>query len=117
MPSPLSVPGVPVPTTPGVVREGDVLEVGELQLRILATPGHSPGGISIYLKEEGVVFTGDTLFWGEAGRTDLPGSDREMLIHSLKNKLGRLPDETKVYPGHFDETEIGFEKEQNPFFE
>jgi glyoxylase-like metal-dependent hydrolase (beta-lactamase superfamily II) len=111
------MPPVPVPKDYGFVQEGDVVEVGDLKLRIIETPGHSPGGLSIYVAEEGVVFTGDTLFWGSVGRTDLKGSDYGALIDSLKTKLGKLPDETKVYPGHADETSIGFEKEQNPFFE
>ena len=111
------MPTVPRPAEHGFVKEGDVLKVDGLRLRIIETPGHSPGGISIYIEEEGVVFTGDTLFWGAVGRTDLPGSDHDALIESLKEKLGALPDETKVYPGHFDDTSIGFEKEQNPFFE
>ena len=111
------MPPVPPPIAHRFVKEGDLVEVGELQLRIIETPGHSPGGISIYLEEEQVVFTGDTLFWGSIGRTDLPGSDHGAIIDSLKRKLGALPDGTRVYPGHADETTIGFEKEQNPFFE
>ncbi len=107
----------PAPRDCRYVREGDVIEVGDIPLRIIETPGHSPGGISIYAESAGAVFTGDTLFWGSIGRTDLPGSDHGALIDSLKRKLGSLPDGTKVYPGHFDDTSIGFEKEQNPFFE
>lgn len=112
-----NMPPVPAPQQVGFVKEGDVLSVGRLKLRIIETPGHSPGGLSIYLAEEGVVFTGDTLFWGAIGRTDLPGADQRLILESLKKKLGALPDATQVYPGHFDETSIGFEKEQNPFFE
>ena len=64
-----------------------------------------------------MVFSGDTLFWGSVGRTDLPGSDHAALLRSLKSALGALPDKTRVLPGHAEETTIGLEKEQNPFFE
>ena len=105
---------------PGQVRTvsgGDTLQVGTLRFEVIATPGHSPGGISLYLPEAGVVFSGDTLFWGSVGRTDLPGSDHAALLRSLKSALGALPDGTRVLPGHAEETTIGLEKEQNPFFE
>lgn len=104
---------------PGKVRTvagGDVVAVGTLRFEVIATPGHSPGGISLYLREAGVVFSGDTLFWGSVGRTDLPGSDHAALLRSLKSALGALPDDTRVLPGHEEETTIGLEKEQNPFF-
>ena len=104
---------------PGPVRSvagGDVVSAGTLRFEVIATPGHSPGGISLYLREAGVVFSGDTLFWGSVGRTDLPGSDHAALLRSLSAALGALPDETRVLPGHAEETTIGLEKEQNPFF-
>jgi hydroxyacylglutathione hydrolase len=107
----------PAPKPDGFVKEGDVVKVGDLRLKVIETPGHTPGGISIYIASEKVVFTGDTLFWGSIGRTDLPAGNYKTIIHSLKVKLGALPDDTKVYPGHGDDTSIGFEKEQNPFFE
>jgi len=109
---------VPAPPKPdGYLKEGEVIKVGALDLKIIETPGHTPGGISVYMPSEKVVFTGDTLFWGSIGRTDLPAGNYKTIIHSLKSKLGALPDDTKVYPGHGDDTEIGFEKKQNPFFE
>lgn len=111
------MPPVPAPKETRFLDEGDIVTVGGLRLRVISTPGHSPGGISLYLEEEGVVFTGDTLFWGSVGRTDLPGCDHDAILDSLKGKLGALPDGTRVLPGHYDETTIGFEKEQNPFFE
>lgn len=112
--------GMPAPQVPAratFLDEGDVVEVGDIRLKVIDTPGHSPGGISLYVESEGVVFTGDTLFWGSIGRTDLPGSDHGAILHSLKEKLGALPDDTKVYPGHEAATSIGLEKRQNPFFE
>lgn len=111
------MPSPPVPGNLGFLDEGSIVEVGDVKMKVIETPGHSPGGISLYVEEEGVVFTGDTLFWGSIGRTDLPGSDHGAILHSLKEKLGALPDETKVYPGHEAATSIGLEKRQNPFFE
>jgi hydroxyacylglutathione hydrolase len=107
----------PAPNVDGYIKEGDIIHIGKLTMRVIETPGHTQGGISLYMEKEGVVFTGDTLFWGSIGRTDLPGGDYKAIISSLKEKLGALPDDTVVYSGHGDDTTIGFEKEQNPFFE
>jgi glyoxylase-like metal-dependent hydrolase (beta-lactamase superfamily II) len=111
------MPPVPRQERYGFLDEGDEVVMGDLRLRVIETPGHSPGGVSFYVENEGVVFTGDTLFWGSIGRTDLPASDHSAILASLKVKLGVLPDDTKVYPGHEAPTSIGLEKEQNPFFE
>lgn len=111
----MTAPAPPVPDE--FVKEGDVIKVGNTLLRVIETPGHSLGGISLYIEKAKVVFTGDTLFWGSIGRTDLPGGDFNTIIHSVKKKLGALPEDTRVLSGHGDETTIGFEKEQNPFFE
>lgn len=95
------------------VGEGDIITVGELEYEIIHTPGHTQGGISI--KCGGVVFTGDTLFHGSIGRTDLPGGSFDQLIGSIKKKLMALPDDTKVYPGHNSASSIGYERKYNPF--
>lgn len=92
----------------GFVEDGDILEAGNLKFQIIHTPGHNPGCICIKVGD--FVFTGDTLFKRGIGRTDLPGGDFESLADSIKNKLFKLPDETKVYPGHGDPTTIGQEK-------
>jgi glyoxylase-like metal-dependent hydrolase (beta-lactamase superfamily II) len=107
----------PAPSVDGYMKEGDTIEVGEIHMKVIETPGHTQGGVSLYVEDEKVVFTGDTLFWGSIGRTDLPGGDYATIMHSLKVKLGSLPDDTKVYCGHGDDTEIGFEKRENPFFD
>ena len=86
----------------------------DLELEIMHTPGHTPGGISIKLN--GVVFTGDTLFAGGVGRTDLPDGNDETLLKSIREKLFNLNDDTIVYPGHGEESTIGQEKRTNPFF-
>lgn len=85
-------------------------------MRFVMTPGHSPGGMCIIMEGENVVFSGDTLFCQSIGRTDFPGCSYEALISSVREKLFTLPDETKVYPGHMGDTQIGFEKKYNPFF-
>ncbi len=95
--------------------DGEVIKVGLLRLKVLHTPGHSPGGISIYLP--GHVFTGDALFEGSVGRTDLPGGDYALLISSIKEKLLVLPGSTIVYPGHGPETSIAREINSNPFLQ
>lgn len=96
-----------------LLQDGDILEVNGLSLRTLYTPGHSPGGIS--LLGDGVVFTGDTLFWQSIGRFDLPGADGSQLLNSIHTKLMVLPDDTIVYPGHGPQTTIGDERRLNPF--
>lgn len=94
--------------------DGDILTFGNITLKVIHVPGHSPGGIA--LKAEDSVFVGDTLFSGSIGRTDLPGGDYNQLIASVRMKLFSLPDETKVYCGHGPATSIGREKRYNPFF-
>jgi glyoxylase-like metal-dependent hydrolase (beta-lactamase superfamily II) len=84
-------------------------------LEIIHVPGHSPGHVVFYSQKEGILIGGDVLFYGSIGRTDLPGGNHETLISGIKEKLFRLPDETKVYCGHGPETTLGFEKESNPF--
>jgi glyoxylase-like metal-dependent hydrolase (beta-lactamase superfamily II) len=108
--------GFEVPPPPKVdryLKDGDVLKVGDETIRFLHTPGHSPGSIS--LSGTGCVFTGDALFNQSIGRTDLPGGDLKTLIHSIKERLFKLDDDTIVYPGHGPETTIGDEKLANPF--
>jgi len=95
------------------VNQGDVITAGEVSLTVLHTPGHSPGGISVL--EQGMVFTGDALFAGSIGRTDLPGGDLLTLLRSIKTNLMTLPDDTKVFPGHGPASTIGDERKENPF--
>lgn len=90
-------------------------KIGTINLDILFTPGHSPGSVSFYSQEENLVFSGDVLFEGSIGRTDLPGGDFNTLIQSIKSELLTLPNETKVYSGHGNFTTIGQEKLTNPF--
>ena len=82
------------------VDDGDVIHVGNLEFKVISTPGHTKGSSSLYCKEEELLFSGDTLFRGTWGRTDLPTSSFESIISSITNKLLKLPDDTIVYPGH-----------------
>lgn len=95
------------------LNDGDEISFGEITLKVIHTPGHSKGGISLYTK--GHLFAGDTLFAGSIGRTDLAGGDYDTLISSIKEKLLILDEETIVYTGHGPETTIGNEKRMNPF--
>ena len=99
------------------VNDGDLITAGGISLKVIHTPGHSPGGISLYT--EGYVFTGDTLFVEAVGRTDLPGGSWTVMLRSVKEKLFRLPDDTKVLPGHnygrTPTSTIGHEKMYNPY--
>lgn len=109
--------GFPVDDSPPadiLVDEGDSILIGNIKLRVLHTPGHSPGGISLY--GDGVVFVGDTLFAGSIGRTDFPGGSYSTLISSVTNKLFPLGDDVQVFSGHGPATTIGREKRYNPFF-
>jgi len=108
--------GVPVESMPPPDREfvpGETVRVGGLSFVVRHAPGHSPG--SVCLVGEGVVFTGDVLFAGSIGRTDLPGGDFETLIRSIERELLPLPDSTIVYAGHGPETTVGRERRANPF--
>jgi hydroxyacylglutathione hydrolase len=95
--------------------EGDEIRFGNTVLKAIFTPGHSPASLSFYNEEEGYLIAGDVLFRESIGRTDLPGGDHATLINSIKDKLLTLGDEVRVYPGHGEDTTIGYEKVHNPF--
>lgn len=107
----------PSPPADMTVKEGDTIQVGKVELKVIHTPGHSPGGMSLYA--DGMVFTGDSLFVGSVGRTDFPGSSWEELETSIRKKLYVLPGQTIVYPGHNygprSSSTIQYEKRNNPF--
>lgn len=94
---------------------GQILQLGELSVNVLYTPGHAPGHVCFYLPEHDLLFDGDVLFQQSIGRTDLPGGDYELLMKSIRSKLMVLPDETIVLSGHGPATTIGDERRQNPF--
>ncbi len=93
----------------------DVFEAAGFTIQMLYTPGHTPGSCCYYLKDEGVLFSGDTLFYGSVGRTDLPGGSTAQIVASLHRLLDILPEDTEVFPGHDISTTIGYEKRYNPF--
>lgn len=95
--------------------DGQTLTFGGIELRVIHTPGHSPGGSCFYLPAAGTLISGDTLFAESIGRTDLTGGSQEQLVGAIKSKLLVLPDDTRVYPGHGPATTIGHEKRHNPY--
>ncbi|MCC8117437.1 MAG: MBL fold metallo-hydrolase [Bacteroidales bacterium] len=97
------------------LKDGDIIKIGESELLVIHVPGHSPGGIALYYPQGNLLFSGDSLFQGSIGRTDLQGGDYNQLISSLKNKILTLPDRTTVLPGHEGPTTIGAEKTHNPY--
>jgi glyoxylase-like metal-dependent hydrolase (beta-lactamase superfamily II) len=107
----------PSPPADILVKEGEVIQVGEVKLKVIHTPGHSPGGMSLYM--DGMVFTGDTLFVGSVGRTDFPGSSWDQLETSIRKKLYVLPGDTVIFPGHnygsTPTSTIQYERRHNPF--
>ena len=109
--------GAPFRTAPAdrLLEDGDTIEEAHLALIVLHTPGHSPGGISLYAPDDGILFTGDTLFAGSIGRTDFPLAGMDQLAQSIRQKLYTLPDETVCYPGHGPQTTIHSEKKHNQF--
>lgn len=97
------------------LNDGESFLIGSIELKIIHTPGHSPGGIC--LQGDGFLISGDTLFEGSIGRTDLPGGNYNDLITSIREKILVLPDDTLVFPGHGEQTTVGEEKELNPFLQ
>lgn len=101
------------PSPDRTIDDGDAITFGKITFKVIHTPGHTPGGISLF--SDGHVFVGDTLFAGSIGRTDFPGGDFATLKSSIQNKLFRLGDDVRVFTGHGPETSIGRERQHNPF--
>lgn len=108
--------GKPMATTADVfVKDGEVLQIAGFQIQVIATPGHTKGGVCYYLKEQDVAFSGDTIFQCSVGRTDFPGGSQGELSRSIREKLFVLPEDTQLFPGHGDSTVVSYEKKYNPF--
>jgi len=97
------------------LRGGEKLEIAGLEIDVLFTPGHSPGHLTFSIPSEQAIFSGDVLFQGSVGRTDLPGGDWEVLLASIGTLIGSLPEDTTVHPGHMGITTLGAERRTNPF--
>lgn len=110
----LSVKPSPMPTD--YIEDSEIIRFGNSELKALYTPGHADGSICYYSDNDSFLISGDVLFYGSIGRTDLPTGDYDELIKNIKTKIFTLPSDTVVYPGHGPETSVGFEKENNPFF-
>lgn len=106
---------VRAPTVDHHHEDGEKFRVGELEARVVHTPGHSPGSCCLWFAEPKVLFTGDTLFAGSVGRTDLPGGDVDALVRSIREKLFALGDDARFYPGHGPAGALGDERRSNPF--
>jgi hydroxyacylglutathione hydrolase len=102
-----------LPKASGYLKEGDTLTLGEDVIKVIETPGHTPGGVCFLISDK--LFTGDTLFQGSVGRSDFPGGNGRQLIQSIKDKLLPLGDDIEVYAGHGDASTIGYEKRMNPY--
>lgn len=112
--------GLQMPAPPPadeLLSEGQTINVGQLELHVLYTPGHAPGHVSFHLPDHQVLFDGDVLFQRGIGRTDLPGGNPGLLMQTIQNKLMVLPDETQVFSGHGPATTIGDERQYNPFLQ
>jgi len=105
--------GGPMPPIERLLNDGTELRLGETLIRLIHTPGHTPGSASFYIPEAKLLLSGDTLFLQSIGRTDLPGGNLEAELNSIRNKLFRLPEDTAVLPGHGPATTIGSEKRNN----
>jgi hydroxyacylglutathione hydrolase len=97
------------------VSGGETLELAGFEIDVIFTPGHSPGHVSFSIADEGALFSGDVLFQGSVGRTDLPGGDWPTLLDSIRGLVETLPEETRVFPGHMGLTTLGAERASNPF--
>lgn len=111
----LGLDAAPVPAVDRRHEDGETFQVGEQAARVLHTPGHSAGGTSLFFPEARVLFTGDTLFSGSVGRTDLPGGDLDALLASIRGRIFPLGDDVRFYPGHGPSGLLGDERRTNPF--
>lgn len=110
------IPFTPSPEPEFFIEEGDTIEFGISILDVLFVPGHAPGHVVFYNKEQNILIGGDTVFQRSIGRTDLPGGNHETLITSIREKIFTLPENTVIFPGHGPSTTVGEEKAENPFF-
>ena len=104
-----------LPAIERYINEGETFQLGKTTIKVLHTPGHTPGGLSYYIESAKTIFTGDTLFQGSIGRTDLPGGNLTEELNSIKTKIITLPEDTVIYSGHGPKSTIGWELRNNPY--
>ena len=109
----MGMPNITVPKIDNFIDDGDVIKLGNLDIKVIYTPGHTQGGVCYLVN--GVLFSGDTIFRESVGRCDLPGGNFEQIVESIKTKIFTLPEETSIYPGHGKPTTVGWEREHNFF--
>lgn len=109
----MGMSAITVPKIDNFIDEGDVIKLGNLDIKVIHTPGHTQGGVCYHVND--VLFSGDTIFRESVGRCDLPGGNFEQIVESIKTKIFTLPPETAIYPGHGKQTTVGWEKEHNFF--
>lgn len=109
----IGMPSMEVPVINKYIKDGDVLKIGELEIKVIHTPGHTQGGVCFYVDD--VLFSGDTIFRESVGRCDLPGGNFDQIVESIEQKIFTLPEETIIYSGHGRSSTVGWEKEHNRF--
>ena len=109
----IGMPSLEVPEIDRFINDNEIIKLGDLEIKVIHTPGHTQGGVCFYI--DGNLFSGDTIFRESVGRCDLPGGNFDQIIESIENKIFTLPDETIIYPGHGKTTNVGWEKEHNSY--
>ena len=107
----MGMPNINIPQIDKFIEDGEIIELGSLEIKVIHTPGHTKGGVCYYVN--GVLFSGDTIFRESVGRCDLPGGSFKQIVESIENKIYTLPDDTVIYPGHGKSTTVAWEKEHN----
>ena len=109
----MGMPQITIPKIDKFIKDGDIINLGNLKIKVIHTPGHTKGGVCYYVNN--TLFSGDTIFRESVGRCDLEGGNFEQIVESIKTKIYTLPEETVIYPGHGKSTTVGWEKEHNFF--
>lgn len=109
----MNLPKIEIPQIDGFIEDGDIITVGNSQIKVMHTPGHTEGSVCYYV--DGKLFSGDTIFKEAVGRCDLPGGSFNKIVDSIENKIFKLPEETEIFPGHGKPTTVGWEKVHNQF--
>lgn len=109
------IPEITIPKVDIFVKDNDILKLGDVEIKVIHTPGHTQGGVCYYLEKENMLFSGDTIFRESVGRCDLEGGDFRQIVESIKTKIFTLPNNTMIYPGHGKSTDVAWEKEHNQF--